>query len=661
LEVSGDNLVKFIEFNEKSKQINPVKMVTEERLLIENIRTSLSKNRSEIEVSFLSDMLLYFEDYLKTSISADDYAYLQSRFDKFLSMWEKYSLYNKTMADLKEDLTLLKEYYAVNDDRNEIFLKALFKDRSIGANKNSKAVFNETVSALAQGKKNVIVCVTGGYHSKGMADLLAKDSISYAVLTPMVSGGVKDSWENYEREARQQSVIFSQSLALSMFSQIISNSISKNDAQSREMAAKFFISAAQSLEKYPFSRDNVLKLVNYLNEAAGGYYNFVYDENTGDISMHSKDGLYSESFINVSETAEGNILIKNKYSAQAKDKILLKDYGEKLTSEKMSEFISNFSKIFQISSLNFGADLFAPRVYALGVNFVNWAAQNNIFFDINAINGLSFDLAEKYGFTDLVDQNPALAKQPESWQNAAVEKRLKELDAENGNMDEITKLLFATNLFNEFLPVTHDTRMMYAAYPNATAAKILDEAQALRNGERLDYTAMPQAPGTAGVRGAIGSVLTLSSVQIIAQAQADIAIKEAREKGIPVNTIKVVIGGDTRYAGNEFQQAAAGVFAANGFDVELFDSQVPTPLISFYTRDGGLAVNITGSHNKGIDTGYKFTIGGAQAPDDYKDMLVAAMERVVEAERLGEKAVKYVSPQSKESKIKTLTAIQESA
>ncbi|MDR1941211.1 MAG: hypothetical protein LBQ47_02685, partial [Endomicrobium sp.] len=29
LEVSGDNLVKFIEFNEKSKQINPVKMVTE--------------------------------------------------------------------------------------------------------------------------------------------------------------------------------------------------------------------------------------------------------------------------------------------------------------------------------------------------------------------------------------------------------------------------------------------------------------------------------------------------------------------------------------------------------------------------------------------------------------------------------------------------------
>ncbi|MCL2334533.1 MAG: hypothetical protein FWC57_00535, partial [Endomicrobia bacterium] len=656
----------FMEFNDKSKAVNPVKLITEERLLIENIRVALSKNRNELEVSFLSDMLSYFEDYLKTSISADDSAYLKSRFGKFQSLWEKYSPYNKTMTDLKEDIGLLNEYYAVNDERNEIFLKNINVKTNVAPSADKpKAVYNETVAKLVSGKKNVIVCVTGGYHSKGLTDLLAAGGISYAVLTPMVSGGVEKALKKYEETARAEAQMFSSTLQLSLFSQILSYALAKNDDASRKMAAKFFVSAAEALKDYSFGESNIKELTGYLNEMSGGYYKFDYDAQSGMVKMISKDGTLSEDFIKLSENKDGKILIENRYSPKIEDKIILKDYGRLLSAEEMSKFMSNFKKMLGISTLNYGFDFFAPKIYGFSEHIANWAAEHNIYIDIDAINGLSFDLAEKYGFTNLIDENPALARQSEARQNAAVRKYLRELDYKNDNMGNTEKLIFAADLLNEFLPITHDTMMMYAAYEETSAAKILDEVQSLRIGKRLDYTQFKdsQMPGTAGIRGEIGDITTVSMLQIIAQAQANLALKEAAQKGVPASEIKVVIGGDTRYGGNEFQQAVAGVFAANGFNVEIFDSNIPTPLISFYTKDGKtLGANITASHNKGKDNGYKFTIGGAQANDGYKKELIDEMKKIVEAEKNGEQAVKYATPFSEEGKkrIKIISASAES-
>jgi phosphoglucomutase len=69
----------------------------------------------------------------------------------------------------------------------------------------------------------------------------------------------------------------------------------------------------------------------------------------------------------------------------------------------------------------------------------------------------------------------------------------------------------------------------------------------------------------------------------------------------------VVIAHDTRHFSKEFAQFAAQVATDHGADVHLFDSQRPTPLMSYCVRvlraDAG--VMLTASHNPAHDNGYK--------------------------------------------------------
>ena len=635
---------KFIDISNKYAKINPVDLITEERLLVEEIRIALSLNKNELEVSFLSDFFLYFSDYLETSISAADYAYFQSKFGKFQTLWDKYSFYNKTMYDLRADFEALNEYYAVNDLRNEIFINNISRVTALKSGKNIIPAYNEPAAKLLKGKKNIIVCVTGGYHSKGLSEILASKNISYAVITPGVNGEIGNALLNYEVMAAEQAKIFSQGLALSLFSQIVSHAAAGNNAEAKRFAAQLFISAAQTLEDIPFNSENINTLVSQMNEFVGADYKFSFNQESGEVSFSSADGKYSESFIQITRTPNGSVAIKNEYSLKSEDKVMLKGYGRLFNAEAMKEFMGNLAQVLQITSLDFGTSAFAPKMYSSGVHIINHAAKHNLFLDINAINGISFEMAQHYGLDDeILFANPQVAKYGERWQNATVLSNLREKDFKNGNMSDLTKMLFATNLVNEFLPITHDTLMMYDKYPTALNATILNEVETLRNGERLDYSVMPEKPGTAGVRGAIGEVLTITSAQIIAQAQANLALKDAKPGERPL----IVIGSDTRYGGTEFKKAIAGVFLANGFRVQMFEENIPTPLISYYTKKlGCIAVNVTGSHNKGTDNGYKFTINGAQAPDQYGRDLVTEMESLVASEVKGIKAVKYQNPEA---------------
>lgn len=122
--------------------------------------------------------------------------------------------------------------------------------------------------------------------------------------------------------------------------------------------------------------------------------------------------------------------------------------------------------------------------------------------------------------------------------------------------------------------------------------------------------------GTAGLRGIMKTGMNAMNVHTIAHATMGVAkyiIKEGRAAD------GVVIGHDSRNNSRLFAKTAAGVLAANGIKVYIFDDLRPTPEISFALRHLGCvsAINVTASHNPKEYNGYKvYWEDGAQIGGD---------------------------------------------
>ncbi|MCX7783900.1 MAG: phosphoglucomutase/phosphomannomutase family protein [Meiothermus sp.] len=129
--------------------------------------------------------------------------------------------------------------------------------------------------------------------------------------------------------------------------------------------------------------------------------------------------------------------------------------------------------------------------------------------------------------------------------------------------------------------------------------------------------------GTDGWRAIIGDQFTFDNVALLAQAYAEY-LREQQGK-------KVVVGYDTRFMAGKFAQRAAEVLAANGLEVHLSTSYVPTPVLSFAVKhlqaDGG--VMLTASHNPAEYLGFKIkgNYAGAATP-----ALVTEVEKHLGAE-----------------------------
>lgn len=120
--------------------------------------------------------------------------------------------------------------------------------------------------------------------------------------------------------------------------------------------------------------------------------------------------------------------------------------------------------------------------------------------------------------------------------------------------------------------------------------------------------------GTDGWRDVIAERFTFSNLGRAAQAYAAQLLKAGGRR--------VVVGHDTRFMGARFALHAAQVLAANGLEVQLSQSYLPTPALSFAARhlgaDGG--VMITASHNPSIWNGFKLkgSYGGSATDETYK-------------------------------------------
>jgi phosphoglucomutase len=99
--------------------------------------------------------------------------------------------------------------------------------------------------------------------------------------------------------------------------------------------------------------------------------------------------------------------------------------------------------------------------------------------------------------------------------------------------------------------------------------------------------------------------------------------------------IKVAIGYDCRNNSRLFAETSAGIFAANGIKVYLFDDLRPTPELSFAIRELGCqsGIVLTASHNPKEYNGYKaYWTDGSQIVEPHDNNIIAEVLKVKAAD-----------------------------
>jgi len=101
--------------------------------------------------------------------------------------------------------------------------------------------------------------------------------------------------------------------------------------------------------------------------------------------------------------------------------------------------------------------------------------------------------------------------------------------------------------------------------------------------------------GTAGLRGTLGAGTNRMNIWVVRQATQGVADWVKTQGG----TQTVAISYDSRLKGWNFARDAAGVLAANGIYVRIYDELMPVPALSFATRfyNCNAGIMITASHN----------------------------------------------------------------
>ncbi|MEM6962990.1 MAG: phospho-sugar mutase, partial [Myxococcota bacterium] len=184
----------------------------------------------------------------------------------------------------------------------------------------------------------------------------------------------------------------------------------------------------------------------------------------------------------------------------------------------------------------------------------------------------------------------------------------------------------------------------------------LDTPNAERNKKLETWFGSSLSFGTAGLRGPLGPGPNRMNELVVARTSAGIcAWLRARVQSAPERGI--CIGYDARRKSLQFAQAAAEIFAAQGFVAHIFESTVPTPLLAFAVTelDASAGIMITASHNPPNYNGCKvFWENGAQIipPNDtgiaseIKNIgAYTTIDRAVYKEALRQGRVRHVGPE----------------
>lgn len=215
LENKYKSLHTFLESNEINRQLNTVELVQEERQLLSEIRKALSYNNEEYEITFVSDFSKYFKDYLEYKLTDADWKYFEKEFDQFITLYSKYATVNR-IQEIYGDFEEINKYYKINDQRNNIFVSNLLKDEEISVSETDRVRQEEEI---LKNSKEVIIAVTGGFHSSELEEILAKKEVNTIVITPSIFEGIEKATKQYKGIIKEQSRYFQhQALAYTLAS-----------------------------------------------------------------------------------------------------------------------------------------------------------------------------------------------------------------------------------------------------------------------------------------------------------------------------------------------------------------------------------------------------------------------------------------------------------
>ena len=133
--------------------------------------------------------------------------------------------------------------------------------------------------------------------------------------------------------------------------------------------------------------------------------------------------------------------------------------------------------------------------------------------------------------------------------------------------------------------------------------------------------------GTGGLRGVIGAGTNRMNVYTVAKASQGLADYLKKNFTHP----SVSIGYNSRIKSEMFAKVAAGVFAANDVQVNIWPVLMPVPMVSFATRylHTSAGVMITASHNPSKYNGYKvYGADGCQITTEVAAKILNEIEKL---------------------------------
>ncbi|MBO7431957.1 MAG: hypothetical protein J6U02_03565 [Elusimicrobia bacterium] len=209
------SLSEFLKSNEINRELNAVELVYEERQLITEIRKALSYNNEEYEITFVSDFSRYFQDYLEYKLTDADWKYFESGYKTFRRLYGKYATIDR-ITEIESDIAELNKYYEINDTRNEIFVNNLLQGEQPNILNQSNLRQDEEI---LKSSKEVIIAITGGFHSQALEEILQAKDVNTIVITPSIFEGIEKATKQYKGIIKEQSKEFQhQALAYKIIS-----------------------------------------------------------------------------------------------------------------------------------------------------------------------------------------------------------------------------------------------------------------------------------------------------------------------------------------------------------------------------------------------------------------------------------------------------------
>ncbi|MCL2389110.1 MAG: hypothetical protein FWC85_01860, partial [Elusimicrobia bacterium] len=196
----------FFEYFKLSQKINPVELISEEVSLRNEINSRFASTQAQREVIFLINFTRYLRALLTSKITAKDYAFFIQNIYEYRRLWARH-IDNRVLSLLEPFIEEAEKFYYINLVRDKFFVQ------NLGL---SDGAFPETYVAILQNNpvlsqalgvlygRNVKVMVAGGFHTKGVSQILRDKNVSYIVITHNVTGGLAEAQEVYHRVALAQ-------------------------------------------------------------------------------------------------------------------------------------------------------------------------------------------------------------------------------------------------------------------------------------------------------------------------------------------------------------------------------------------------------------------------------------------------------------------------